>query len=151
MTHVLDTSAALAGALGERGGDRVGALIADPQATVGVSVLTLYEVYTVLLHRTGSDEIATEGIASLRRSVAEVLPVTDAVLDLHRASAARIALADLLIAATAARAGATLVHRDPHFAALPAERPAQETLPDKARAHAPRRRDADRTETVLRA
>ena len=136
VTHVLDTSAALAGTLGERGGERVRSLIGDPQAVVGVSVLTLYEAYTVVLHRTGSDELATEALDSLRRSVAEVLPVSEAVLavavGLRRASTARVALADILIAATAAEKGATLVHRDPHFAALPAGRPTQETLPDKA-------------------
>ena len=37
-----------------------------------------------------------------------------------------------LIAATALWAGAVLVHRDAHFAALPPGRPSQETLPDKA-------------------
>ena len=59
VTHVLDTSAALASTLGERGADRARALIGDPQTVAGVSVLTFYEVYTVLLHRTGSYEIAT--------------------------------------------------------------------------------------------
>lgn len=136
VTHLLDTSAALAGTLYEQGGERVRSLIGDPQAVVGVSVLTLYEAYTVVLHRTGSDELATEAVRSLRSAVAEVLPVTEAVLaaalDLRRASTARIALADLLIAASAAAQGATLVHRDPHFAALPVGRPTQETLPDKA-------------------
>ena len=136
VTHLFDTSAALAQYFDENGAARVDALLSEPEVTPGVSVLTLYEVYTTVLHRFGSDESATRAVEAVRAAMAEVLPVDDAVLavalDLRRASAARIALADLLIAATAARAGATLVHRDPHFAALPAGRPAQEALPDKA-------------------
>ena len=72
----------------------------------------------------------------LREAVDAVLPVTESVLEvafaLRRASTARIALADLLIAATAAQQEAVLVHRDPHFAALPPGNPRQEHLPDKA-------------------
>ena len=136
VTHVLDTSAALTGALGERGAERVRALIGDSQATVAVSVLTLYEIYTVMLHRTGSDQAATEAVAELRGSVAEVLPITEAVLatalDLRHAATARIATVDATIAATAAHHGATLVHRDPHFSSLPPGKPTQETLPDKS-------------------
>lgn len=78
VTHLLDTSAALAGTLGERGWERVRSLIADPQAVVGVSVLTLDEAYTIVLHRTGSDKLRTEALESLRRSVTEVLPVDEA-------------------------------------------------------------------------
>jgi predicted nucleic acid-binding protein len=48
----------------------------------------------------------------------------------HKATA-RVATVDALITATAAYRGAILVHRDPHFAALPVGRPMQETLPDK--------------------
>ena len=136
VTHVLDTSAALAGILGEPGAERVRAILTDPGLSVGVSVLTLYEIYTTSLHRTGSEESARETVNDLREAVSEILPVTESVLEvafaLRRRSAARIALADLLIAATAAQQGAVLVHRDPHFAALPPSKPDQEHLPDKA-------------------
>lgn len=136
MTHVLDTSAALANILGEPGMERVRALLKDEGNVVAVSVLTLYEVYTTILHRTGSDANATEVVAALREAIGAVIPVTEETLtvafELRRASTSRLAIADLLIAATAAQRGAVLVHRDPHFAALPAGRPAQEALPDKA-------------------
>ncbi len=136
MTHLLDTSAALAHALDEPGADRVDALLSDVSAVVGVSVLTLFEVWTTYLHRTGSSARADEAVETLRQAVAEVVPVDEAVLalafSLCRNATARIALADCLIAATAAQRGAVLVHRDPHFAALPSGRPVQETLPDKA-------------------
>ena len=136
VTHVFDTSAMLAQYHDENGAAQVDALLSDPAVVSGVSILTLYEVYTAILHRSGSDEIATRAVAAVREAVAEVLPVTESVLaaalDLRRASTARIALADVLMAATAAEKGATLVHRDPHFAALPLGKPTQETLPDKA-------------------
>lgn len=135
VTHLLDTSAALAGALGEPGMERVRALLEDPDAVVGVSVLTLFEDWTTFLHRTHSGSRADEAVADLRQVVSEVASVDEAVLnlafDLRRTATARIALADCLIAATAVRRGAVLVHRDPHFAALPYGKPMQETLPDK--------------------
>ena len=116
--------------------ERVRALLEDPKATVAVSVLTLYEVWTTTLHRTGSPSRADDAVADLRAAVSAVIPLTEDILDLalvlRRAASARIATVDLLIAATAAARGAVLVHRDPHFAALPAGRPAQERLPDKA-------------------
>ncbi len=52
-----------------------------------------------------------------------VLPVNDEVvnlgLDIRRACDQRIPTVDLLIAATAVNSGLTLVHRDPHFLAIP--------------------------------
>ena len=136
MTHLFDTSASLAGAFGEPGVERVRALLDDPNMSVGVSVLTLFETYTRVLHRTGSVQVAREAAMDLRQIVSEVVPLTEAMvdlaMDLRQAATARIATVDCLIATTAAHCGATLVHRDPHFAALPAGRPAQETLPDKA-------------------
>ena len=115
--------------------ERVRVLVKDADAAVGISVLTLYETYTGVLHRTGSKAQAREAVAILRAAVDRIVPVSEAIIDLamdlREAATARIATADCLIAATAAHHGATLVHRDPHFEALPAGRPAQETLPDK--------------------
>ena len=98
MTHLLDTSAALAQALDEPGADRMDALLGDPSAVVGVSVLTLFEVWTTYLHRTGSGARADEAVTVLRQAVVEVVPVDEAVLDLafelRRTATARVALAD---------------------------------------------------------
>ena len=98
MTHLLDTSAALADVFGEPGEERVDSLINDESLFIGVSVLTLYETYTTVLHRTGSHEDATEAVKNLRESVSEVVPVTEPVLDiafvLRHAAGARVALAD---------------------------------------------------------
>ena len=135
MTHLPDTSGFLAHSFREPGAERVQALFDDPASVVGASVLTLFEVATAVANRTGDlaeGERASEGYAN---AVAEIVPVSREVvrvaLGLRRAASARIALADCLIAATAAHRGAILVHRDPHFAALPAGRPGQEALPAK--------------------
>ena len=135
MTHLLDSSAALAGGFAEPGMERVRSLLNDPDATVGISVLTLFETYTRVLQRAGSHEIARRAVADLRAIVREIVPVGEAIvdlaLDLRRSASARIATVDCLIAASAAFHGAILVHRDAHFISLPAGRPAQEILPDK--------------------
>lgn len=139
MTHLLDSSAVLADLFGEPGEERVKSLIDVSGAEVGISVLTLFETYTSVLCRVGSEEMATEAVANLRGAVGEIVPVDEGVLNLalafRRAATARIATVDCLIAATAALHGAVLVHRDPHFAALPAGLLAQDTLPDKGSAN----------------
>jgi len=136
VTHVLDSSAILANIFGEPGSNRVNALINDANIEVGVSVLTLFEVYTTVLHRVGSDALARQAVANLKAAMSEVAPLNDAVvelaMDLRRSATSRIATVDCLIASTAAHHGAILVHRDPHFGALPNGKPAQEVLPDKA-------------------
>lgn len=135
MTHLLDTSAALAALLNEPGGERVKAILRDPANFVGISALTLFEIDTTIFHRTGSREAVEVALAQIRQAVAEVVPVTEEVVQLARelrhAATARIATVDVTIAATAAHHGAILVHRDPHFASLPPGKPAQETLPVK--------------------
>ena len=136
MTHVLDSSAILADIFGEPGAARVNELINDPNATVGVSVITLFETYTSVLHSAGSEALARRAVATLRAAVSELAPVNEAVvelaMDLRHAATSRIATIDCLIAATAIQHGAILVHRDPHFGALPAGKPIQEVLPNKA-------------------
>ncbi len=131
MTHLFDTSATLAGPLDENGAARVDELLADPDVVVGISVLTLFEVGTAAFRQTGSWELAEKTVST----VAEVVPLTGEIvrlaLELRAGASDRIATVDCAIAATAMWHGATLVHRDPHFAALPASRLAQEALPDK--------------------
>lgn len=135
MTHLFDTSATLAGLLDENGAARVDELLADPSVVVGVSVLTLFEVGTAAFRQTGSWELAEQTVEKTVATVAEVVPLTSEIvrlaLELRAQASARIATVDCVIAASAVWHGATLVHRDPHFAALPAARLAQEALPDK--------------------
>ena len=125
MTHLLDSSVALAGGFAEAGVERVRSLLNDPHAAVGISVLTLYETHTRVLQKTGSEERARKTVKILRAAIDEVVPVDEAIvdlaLDLRRRASARSATVGCLIAASAAFHGAILVHRDAHFAALPAD------------------------------
>jgi PIN domain nuclease of toxin-antitoxin system len=66
LTHLFDTSAALAMLLAETGGETVAAILDDRVNIVGISALTLFEVDTAVLHRTGSQEIADRMVAGLR-------------------------------------------------------------------------------------
>ena len=50
---------------------------------------------------------------------------------LRTSATARVAVMDILIAAAASVKNATLVHRDPHFAAIPSNLLNQEVLPAK--------------------
>ena len=65
----------------------------------------------------------------------EVVDVTEGVrseaIRLRTSATAHVAAMDVLIAATAAVKKATLVHRDPHFAAIPGSLLKQEVLPAK--------------------
>jgi predicted nucleic acid-binding protein len=136
LTYVLDTSATLAQLYNEPGADIINGILQDPDAVIGISVLTIYEFWTSVIHRAGSQEASDEAVAVLRQSVDVIFPVAETTvklaLELRRSGASRIALADCLIAATAVQHGATLVHRDPHFSVLPNGRPNQLTLPGKA-------------------
>jgi predicted nucleic acid-binding protein len=75
--------------------------------------------------------------------LADTLPVTRevarAAFDLRQQLARRIPNADALIAATAKLQGATLVHRDPHLAAIPETLVKQIVLPEKTKAAQPRK------------
>lgn len=101
---------------------------------MAVSVLTLFEVAIAALHRTGSTTKAEEAVEETKSSVQTIIPVTAEIvqraLDVRAASSARIATVDILIAATAAHLGSVLVHRDPHFVALPSGY-LHEALPNK--------------------
>ena len=136
MTHIFDTSALLAHHLNEPGAQRFDDLMLDPSATVGVSALTLYEFETRLRREGLPLEDLRRVMHRYVSVLAAIVPVTADIAaiaaSLRQETSARIAAVDCLIAATALSLGATLVHRDAHFAALPVGHPAQEALPDKA-------------------
>lgn len=135
---LLDTSALLAHCLEESGGDTVETILQQFPGEAGISVVTWLEFKLRL------DEIHPD--AKARREIlgcyAELLddpkPITkevaDAAYDLRRKAVRRIPNADALIAATAMHAGATLVHRDPHFSALPPRLVKQIVLPASSQA-----------------
>lgn len=135
MNCVLDTSALLAHFFNEPGQVEVSKLFADPDRTIGISVLTIYELNTRLrvLGLNGAEIKST--ITAYCQTLDFVAPVTEEIADLAaelRSNAKqRVAAVDVLIAATAVSKGATLVHRDPHFTVLTSGRPQQIILPTK--------------------
>ncbi len=135
MSYLLDTSALLADYFAEAGGERVRDLLSDERVDVGISVLTMAEFWSRLRAQGWAQAFATEWEA-VSELLTETHPVSLAVvaksLELRAAATGRLPQVDALIAATAATLGATLVHRDPHFAAVPDDLLTQESLPDKS-------------------
>ncbi len=133
MTHLLDTSALLAHYLGEEGAARVQALFEDQTAAPGSSTLALFE-FELRLHQLGL-EAATRAaeVGRYRALLDEVADVDEAVrsegVRLRINATPRGPAMDALIAGTASLRNATLVHRDPHFAAFPPHLLKQEVLP----------------------
>ena len=101
----------------------------------GASILSLYE-FELRLHQLGVDAATrTIELGRYRTLLNEVVDVDEAVrseaIRLRTSATAHVAAMDVLIAATASLRNATLVHRDPHFAAIPASLLKQEVLPAK--------------------
>ncbi len=134
MTHLLDSSAWLAHLFGEPGVEQVNQLFDDPRLTVFVSALSLPEIYGRLsaLGQSSQWEQVWITYAAL---FDKVLPADQAVgeeaIRLRAATSQRLPAIDALIAATAAAHRLTLVHRDPHMAAISVAWLEQLRLPDK--------------------
>ena len=136
MTHLLDTSALLAHYLAEPGATRVQALFEDPMVEAGTSIVALFE-FDLRLHQLGIDAATRESVVNrYRELLVEVLNVDELIrkegVHLKISATARTSAMDTLIAATASVCGATLVHRDLHFTAIPAHMLKQEVLPPKS-------------------
>ena len=135
MTHLLDTSALLAHYLAEHGAERVQSLFEEAAVVTGTSILALYE-FELRLHQLGVDAATrTVELNRYRVLLNEVVDLDEAVrseaIRLRTNATAHVAAVDVLIAATASLKNATLVHRDPHFAAIPGSWLKQEVLPAK--------------------
>lgn len=134
MTHLLDTSAWLAHLFGESGVEEINLIFADPQNEVFVSALCLLEVYG-RLRSLDKQEMFPQTQATYAALFSKVLPVDESVaqtaIDLRTNTQTRLPTIDALIAATAVVHKLTLVHRDPHLAAITSSRLRQMRLPDK--------------------
>lgn len=132
MTYVLDSSALLAFYFGEPGAARVRDIVSDEHARVHLSVLSAAEFWG-RLRSEGAEERFQDDWHRLTELASAVVPVTLPIvleaIALKRAATARLPYVDALIAATAAHGKAVLIHRDPHFAAIPAQHLQQEQLP----------------------
>lgn len=131
MTYLLDSSALLAFFFGEPGGERVRAMLSDEAADVRISVLTMAEFWSRLRAEGWAQAFDEEWqrVSELVNAIEPVsLDVVRQSLALRSATTARLPQVDALIAATAALHRAVLVHRDPHFLAIPALLLVQELL-----------------------
>ena len=129
--YVLDTSALLTLMEDEDGAQRVEEVLRSAVALL--PCIVLMEVYYIVRQERGEAE------ATRRYALARELPLTviweldePTILLAGRLKADhRLSLADAVIAATAVRQQATLLHKDPEFEAVTAEL-RQEALPYKA-------------------
>lgn len=134
MTYLFDTSAWLAHLFGEPGVAEIGTIFDDPQARVSISVLSLPEMYGRLKALNRQEEWASvrEIYAALFSRTLDVdEPIAQAAIVLRAGTTPRLPTVDALIAATAVVHKLTLVHRDPHIAAILDERLRQMKLPDR--------------------
>lgn len=130
--YVLDTSALLAFIENEEGAGRVESILRGEK--VLLPFLVLLEVHYITRQERGQGE-ADRRYALLKQLPCEILWQLDepTLLTASRFKAGhRLSLADAMIAAVAHRQQATLIHKDPEYAAL-AEELDLEALPYKNR------------------
>ncbi len=130
VSYLLDTSALLTLLENEDGADRVQYVL--KQSAVLICAVSLLEVRYLTLRQRDQAE-ADVRHALLRRIGAEILRELDEPIILRAAAFKAkhsISLADALIAASAYRRGAILLHKDPEFDAL-ADQIKMERLPYK--------------------
>jgi len=125
VTHVLDTSALLAHFFDEPGADVVQKLWASKGPRPGICALTVAELRGRLGEELSDAGEAQAAADAYLRELTVCLHVDRAVAELawhiRTVTPSRLPLVDAVIAATARAAGATLVHKDPHMASIPAE------------------------------
>ena len=134
MTHLLDTSALFAFCFDEPGRERIEELFSDPAVTVGLSALTAVEWWARLKAEGCEDAFDGEWQAHLPLFEGIVgcdAPTCRKAVELRAAACSRVPTIDSVIAATAAMKEAILVHRDPHFTAIPETHLQQEVLPSE--------------------
>lgn len=125
MRYVLDTSALLAHHRQEAGWPAVQALFEADEAELILASVSLAE-FGRRLRELGATETEAETVlASYQLLFGEVAPIdaatARAAFVLGCRTPRRLPLVDALIAAVAQIKGATLVHRDEHMRAIPAE------------------------------
>ena len=134
MTHLLDSSAWLAHLFGEPGVDEVGLLFDDPNTRVSVSVLSIPEVFA-RLKAIGREAHWSEVWTLYSDIFSGVIAADEAIahqaVRLRSETLERLPTIDGLIAATALIRQLTLVHRDPHIAAIADPELLQMQLPDR--------------------
>jgi len=132
---VLDTSALLAHAFQEAGWERVREILRDERAVLGLSAAVLFELH-LRFHTRGVLDHHPHAVAEYESLFDVAIPVDNAVatlaFELKRDTPERLPAIDALIAASAKLHDAVLVHRDPHFGAIPNHLLKQEILPSNS-------------------
>jgi predicted nucleic acid-binding protein len=120
--YVLDTSAILAFTDNEEGADEVQQLLEAARArqcVIDVYAISLMEIAYITEREQGEDDAARLVALVKAWPITWVYPDEKTLLQAAKLKAAhRLSVADALIAAVAKLAPATLVHKDPEFAAL---------------------------------
>lgn len=132
--YLLDSSAWLAHLFGEPGMAEVSTLLTEEANRVHISVLSLPEVYT-RLKALGEETKWPLTWSTYQPLFAQVLTADERIahqaIILRAITPQRLPTIDALIAATAVVYGFTLVHRDPHLAAIPVAQLPQIQLPER--------------------
>jgi predicted nucleic acid-binding protein len=134
MRYLFDSSAWLVHLFGESGVEEVNQLFDDSAFDIVISVLSIPEVYARLL-AIGKEQHWQETWDTYSLLFTNVISVDESIAFqaniLRSNTPRRLPTIDGLIAATALVHGCTLVHRDPHMAAIPSEILKQIHLPNK--------------------
>ena len=132
MIYLLDTSALLAHYRNEEGAAKVQALFEDDDASVAIASITITEFSRRMNALGASRDDISAALDSYRRIFSSVIAINESIARkaflLGLEAESRLPMADALIASAAHSVEAVLVHRDPHFAALPSESIKQQML-----------------------
>lgn len=124
MTLLLDTSSILLHFFNQPGGERVQELLSDEANVILIASVSVVEFARRLVALRYGVEVAKSRSLAYASLAGRVVPVDTAAavraFELSSLGSGRIPLVDALIAACASIAEATLVHRDAHFASIPA-------------------------------
>jgi predicted nucleic acid-binding protein len=125
VTFLFDTSTLLLHYFKAPGSDWIHRIMTDTTNAIMIAAVSITELGRRLV-ATGCDPTEARSVALSYAAMCErVISVDTAAsvraFELGVASRARIPLVDALIAACASIADATLVHRDDHFLAIPAD------------------------------
>lgn len=117
---VLDTSALLAFMTGEKGADTVERILAGKENRLLIPWVVLLEIYYVTKRTRGEKEADRRFvlIKELPASILWQMEEPDVLASARIKAQFRISFADCIIAATAFRQDAILVHKDPEYECL---------------------------------
>jgi len=132
MIYLLDTSALLAHYRDEEGAPKVQAIFEDEDASIAIASITLTEFSRRMNALGASRDDISAALDSYRRIFSSVIAINESIARkaflLGLEAESRLPMADALIASAARSVEAVLVHRDPHFGALPSESIKQQML-----------------------